>query len=82
MTRTLETTKDWWPPDSGETLYDFYVQVPSDDTFHIGQSYSKKAAPTIACKHCGGLEFNVGSGEYYTAIRCVKCKWEALLHNG
>ena len=36
----------------------------------------------IRCKKCGALEFNVGSGDYFTAIRCVKCGWEECIHEG
>lgn len=54
MTLKLETDSDWWPVAAGKSLDDFYTEVPDDNTFHIGQSYSKQAAPTIACKLCGG----------------------------
>lgn len=36
----------------------------------------------IRCKKCGALEFNVGSGDYFTAIRCPKCGWEECIHEG
>jgi len=36
----------------------------------------------ILCGKCGANELNVGKGGYYTAIRCPKCKWERLIHEG
>jgi len=56
--------------------------VEDDDTFHLGQVYEEKAAATVACSICGGREFNVGQGNYFTAIRCVKCGWELCFHDG
>jgi len=53
-----------------------------DDTFHIGQSYEDVAATTVECKLCGSRSFNVGEGNYFTAIKCVKCKWELMIHEG
>lgn len=61
---------------------DFVNFNKEDNTFHIGQSYEKKAVTSLECKSCGGKEFNVGSGHCYTAIRCPNCKWEVLLHEG
>lgn len=37
---------------------------------------------TIYCRICGGKEFYVGSGSYFTALKCIKCKWEACVHDG
>lgn len=54
----------------------------NDETFHIGQSYEEEAVTTIKCAKCGSREFNVGQGNYFTAIRCPKCKWELCIHNG
>lgn len=50
--------------------------------FHIGQSYDEKPASVIVCKKCGSEDFNVGSGSFYTAIRCIRCKWEYPIHSG
>jgi ribosomal protein L37E len=60
---------------------DFYQSV-SDGLFHVGQSYEEGPADTIQCRRCGGKEFNVGQGSYFTAIRCVKCEYELCVHNG
>lgn len=56
--------------------------LPRDDTFHIGQSYEKRAAITLSCAYCGSKEFMVGKAEYFTAIRCPNCGWEACIHDG
>lgn len=50
--------------------------------FHVGQSYADEPVPMFKCRICGGIEFNVGSAEYFTAIRCPKCGWESLIHDG
>ena len=82
-TRNEEENGDnFYPKDAAVTFDDLYVELPDDDTFHIGQCYTDTAAVTLACKKCGGREFNVASADYYTAIRCVKCEWEALVHAG
>ena len=36
----------------------------------------------LACKLCGGASFEVSSGNYRTVIRCPKCRWELLIHDG
>lgn len=62
---------------------DFYL-LKTDDTikFHVGQSYTKNTAKTLACSICGGTEFNVGQDDFFTAIKCVKCQWEMCIHDG
>ena len=72
---------------SKRTLVDTYddkflQKVEHDQSFHIGQSYEEKAAITMQCIFCLGREFNVGVGNYFTAIRCVKCEWELCIHEG
>ena len=37
---------------------------------------------TIYCRICGGKNFYVGSGSYFTALKCIKCKWEVCVHDG
>lgn len=50
--------------------------------FHVGQSYDDKPADTVICKECGSDKFNVGHGSCLTAIRCVVCEWEKVVHDG
>lgn len=69
--------EEFYSPDRDE-----YCEKKEDGLFHIGQSYEETVAKTIYCKNCGGKEFNVGSGNYFTAIRCVKCEWELCIHDG
>lgn len=59
-----------------------FITEKDDGLFHIGQSYEDTAAETIVCKICGGNEFNIGSGCYFTAIRCTKCEYEICIHEG
>jgi hypothetical protein len=54
----------------------------ADNLFHVGQTYEGKPVDTLYCLSCGGNEFNVGQGSYITAIRCIKCGWEASAHEG
>ena len=83
-----------WPPswingEPSDHTYDFMWNknnlikcIEDDDTFHIGPFTKNEAAKTVECVSCGGREFNVGSGHYFTAIRCVKCQWEICFHEG
>lgn len=71
--------------EDGDEIYipsENFVEFKKDSLFHIGQSYENEVAETLFCKNCGGNQFNVGQGGYYTAIRCVKCKWEKCIHQG
>lgn len=58
------------------------AEVVDSDLFSIGQCYEDVAATTLACAKCGSQEFNVGQGNYYTAIRCPKCQWQLCIHQG
>lgn len=49
----------------------------SKETFHLSDVHNMER-----CIICGGVEFNVGTGDYFTAIRCVKCQWEQCAHSG
>ena len=65
-----------------EQFEDVLRAVSSDETFHIGQVYEDEAVTTRECKNCGGCQFNVGQGSYFTALRCPKCGWECCIHEG
>ncbi len=53
------------------------------DQFHIGEFSSKnRVAKPLECRLCGGTTFNVGVDDFYTAIRCINCKWELSIHEG
>lgn len=54
-----------WPP--GPDTNEPWIEDPTSDLFHIGQSYERTAAVTIRCSNCGGYSFNVGVGGCYTA---------------
>lgn len=36
----------------------------------------------LRCKMCGGNHFFVGKKPYCTAIKCVNCLWEGIIHSG
>lgn len=61
---------------------ELYVEYKKDGLFHVGQFYDKEPAETIYCKHCGGNEFHVGCGNYFTAIKCKNCEYEISIHEG
>lgn len=54
--------------------------IESSERFHIGQSYEAEKVQVLECVHCKGKEFNVTTGSYFTAIRCVKCLYEICIH--
>ena len=54
----------------------------SNDIFHITAGFNREKLKTLVCKRCGSDEFNVGVGDYYTAIKCKNCKWELCIHDG
>ena len=55
-------------------------EVKKDTVFHI--EHCNRPVATLKCTRCGGTEFNVGKENYFTAIRCVVCKWEQCIHEG
>ena len=62
--------------------YNDLFEKKRDGLFIAKQSYESEPARTIYCKLCGGKDFNVGSGDYLTVIRCVKCQHEFAVHDG
>lgn len=50
--------------------------------FTIKQSYDKEPPATLICIKCGGDNFVVGQGAYFTAIKCPVCGWEKCIHDG
>ncbi len=61
---------------------DNIIDFVDDGLFHVNNCYEETPSSTIFCKVCGGNVFNVGSGSYFTAIRCVKCEYEIGIHEG
>lgn len=59
-----------------------FLKDKDDAYFHIGQSYEEKPAQQAVCLYCGGGSFEIAFGSYYTAARCVNCKWEVCIHEG
>ena len=61
---------------------EFFEKLENNSTFHVGQVYEEVPAKKLICSKCGNSEFNVGQGSFFTAIKCVTCKWERCIHEG
>jgi len=73
-------------PDKYKKFYDGFgeprlIEWKRDKLFHVGSS-KKDIAVTAHCKKCGGKEFNVGSADYWTGIKCTTCGYEVCIHEG
>jgi len=73
----MEINKNYEEPDYKDVIIE-----TKKDCFQIGQCYEDKPALKLECKKCGNDKFFVGSGNYYTAIKCPVCKWEVCIHEG
>lgn len=36
----------------------------------------------VKCAICGSDKFNLGTGDYCTAIKCPNCEYEMVIHEG
>jgi len=68
-------------------LIDFYGGDRYVPPFHLGYGSPKKPPQIMICTRCDGKAFNVSQGFHgdqypYTAIRCMKCKWEKVIQVG
>jgi hypothetical protein len=55
------------------------------DHFHLSQYEGTSSADPVRqlkCVKCGGVDFHIGRADYYTAVRCVACRWEVCVHEG
>lgn len=59
-----------------------HLITETEESFSCGQSYEDTPAKVLKCGVCGGLDFNVATGSYWTGIRCVKCRYELCIHSG
>lgn len=50
--------------------------------WHLHQCYTKKPARQVECGFCGGNNFEVAQDDYWTGIRCTKCRIEMCIHDG
>jgi DNA-directed RNA polymerase subunit RPC12/RpoP len=87
MIERKNQSRPYFIPDDfeGEVPYMFERKAThrTDDEFKIGQKPEDgQKALEVECRYCGGREFNVGRGKYYTAIRCVECGYEICVHEG
>jgi hypothetical protein len=65
-----------------EQYSESYVKPVKDGEFQVGRCYDDEPAETLYCKHCGGSDFKVAQGSYFTAIKCKKCEYEVGIHEG
>ncbi len=57
------------------------AHVPTDMVKH--QSYTKKEnTKQLICTSCGSTIFEVGVDDYFTSVRCCRCKIETEVHSG
>jgi hypothetical protein len=79
---------DVWPPETRvDSLIDFFGGDRYVSAFHLAYGSPKKPPEIFICTRCDGKAFNVaqgfhGDGYPYTAIRCMKCKWEKVIQVG
>lgn len=73
---------DGIPKEIKDQLEDIFDRK-KDGLFHnLNGDDKRDQLKTIYCKICGGKEFYVGQGSYFTALKCKKCNWEACVHDG
>lgn len=59
------------------------IEAADSPNFHIGyQRQRNERAKAIRCRLCGSNKFYVGTGDYFTAIKCTGCEWEYAVHTG
>lgn len=65
-----------------ENEYSKHLEEKRDGLFSTKQIYESVPARTIYCRKCGGRDFHVGSGDWLTVVKCVKCLIEVVVHDG
>lgn len=71
------------PPDDGTADPPVTPWEEADgDPFTAIKTNMDEVPQRMACSRCGGGEFHVAEGEYWTGIRCVKCRWESCVRSG
>ena len=63
-------------------IAEFVVAKENRDDFKLKWGPGKKGISTLVCKLCGNDSFTVGQGEYFTAIKCNSCGYQAGIHEG
>lgn len=58
------------------------VQSVDQETWEAEPPYDNYPATKLQCIACGGTHFEVGSGDYLTAIRCINCMESVVVHSG
>lgn len=66
-----------------DMLEDFSFDNEPCEPFRLHQCYEKPGdTKLVKCGKCGCSELEVGTGSYFTVIRCPNCKIEACIHDG
>jgi len=80
---------NWYDDEVPQHLLDWAMDdkmlepVPEDTApFRVGQVYERQPAVRQRCAGCGGERFELAQGDYFTAVRCPACGWEACIHEG
>lgn len=60
----------------------FLLRDHPSKKMRLKQSYAHRKPPLLVCNRCDGESFQVANEEHLTVIRCVKCLWEAVIHDG
>lgn len=65
-----------------QVVIEYILEKLKRDDFHLQPGPSSGAIKTLVCRTCGSDQFMVGQGAYFTAIKCVRCGYEAGIHEG
>ncbi len=71
-----------WSDEKGFEVSGHEYDELDNDLFHIGQGYDRKACVQLICRRCKGDKFYIGNSSYYTAIKCLNCGFETMVHSG
>ncbi|KKN87454.1 hypothetical protein LCGC14_0259090 [marine sediment metagenome] len=53
-----------------------HFELVDHDLFHID------GVKMFRCVSCGSTTFTAGQAAYQTVLKCVRCGWEATVHDG
>lgn len=65
-----------------ELQFEENVYERKDREDFVIADYDDAPLETVICKRCGSDEFIVGNAFCVTAIKCKKCKWQRVIHDG
>jgi hypothetical protein len=65
-----------------DVIMEYVIEKKHRDEFHLVSDEIEKRCATIVCRLCGNDQFVIGQKEYFTAIKCTRCKYELGIHEG